>query len=187
MTKLFLTAICIFILSAAADAQGEIITGNPAETAQSHILSLNELKAQRATLLTWARSEGYLEKLAEADKLQVPGETGIASLDSLTHMALKLVDQMKATRGFIPKIYESITGQTMDGSPAVNTTPVQPDQLIALSKIFANMGADLMKSSEDLLTMPEEIKNGSNEGIKICQINNLYHECIGGFKTGDFI
>lgn len=159
MKKILLTAVFALTLCFAANAQDENVTDNPAEVSDSKTLSLDELKAQRAALLALSKSEEYLEKIAKADKLQVPKETGIAGLDALTAMAAKLVDQMKTTRGSIPQFYASITGQTMDGSPATNVTPVQPDQLIALSKMFVTMGVELVKSSKELLTMPGEIKS----------------------------
>jgi hypothetical protein len=159
MKKILLTTVFALTLCFAASAQEENVTENPAEVSDSKTLSLDELKTQRATLLALAKSEDYLDKLAKVDKLQAPKETGIAGLDALTTMAAKLVDQMKNTRGSVPQFYASITGQTMDGSPATNATPVQPDQLIALSKMFVTMGLELVKSSKDLLTMPGEIKS----------------------------
>lgn len=159
MKKILLTAVFAFTLCFAANAQDENVTENPAEVSDSKTLSLDELKAQRVALLALAKSEDYLDKLAKVDKLQAPKETGIAGLDALTSMAAKLVEQMKTTRGSVPQFYASITGQTMDGSPATNVTPVQPDQLIALSKMFVTMGIDLVKSSKELLTMPGEIKS----------------------------
>ena len=47
----------------------------------------------------------------------------------------------------------------MDGNPATNVAAVQPEQLIALSKMFVTMGVELVKSSKELLTMPGEIKS----------------------------
>lgn len=159
MKKLLLIAVFALSIGITAKAQEENVTENPAEVSESKTMSLEELKAQRATLLALAKSEDFLEKLAKVDKLQAPKETGIAGLDALTAMAAKLVDQMKTTRGSIPQFYASVTGQTMDGNPATNATPVQPDQLIALSKMFVTMGVDLVKSSKELLTMPGEIKS----------------------------
>ncbi|RZK59213.1 MAG: hypothetical protein EOO91_05830 [Pedobacter sp.] len=159
MKKLLLTAVFALTLCFAANAQDENVTENPAEVSDSKTLSLDELKAQRATLLALSKSEDFLEKLAKVDKLQAPKETGIGGLDALTTMAAKLIDQMKTTRGSIPQFYASVTGQTMDGNPATNVTPVQPDQLIALSKMFVTMGVELVKSSKELLTMPGEIKS----------------------------
>jgi len=159
MKKLLLTAVFAMSLCFAANAQEENVTENPAEVTDNKTLSLDELKAQRVALLALAKSEEFLERIAKVDKLQAPKETGIAGLDALTTMAAKLVDQMKTTRGSIPQFYASVTGQTMDGSPAAGATPVQPDQLIALSKMFVTMGVDLVKSSKELLTMPGEIKS----------------------------
>lgn len=159
MKKLILTAVFAISLAFAANAQDENITENPAEVNDTKTYSLDELKAQRVALLALAKSEDYLDKIAKVDKLKAPNETGIAGLDALTAMAAKLVDQMKTTRGSIPQFYASVTGQTMDGNPATNVTPVQPDQLIALSKMFVTMGVELVKSSKELLTMPGEIKS----------------------------
>lgn len=159
MKKLLLSAVFAFTLCFAANAQDEGVTENPAEVSDSKTLSLDELKAQRAALLALSKSEDFLEKLAKVDKLQAPKETGIGGLDALTSIAAKLIDQMKTTRGSIPQFYASVTGQTMDGNPATNVTPVQPDQLIALSKMFVTMGVELVKSSKELLTMPGEIKS----------------------------
>ena len=159
MKKLLLTAVFAMSLCFAANAQEENVTENPAEVTDNKTHSLDELKAQRVALLALAKSEEFLERIAKVDKLQAPKETGIAGLDALTTMAAKLVDQMKTTRGSIPQFYASVTGQTMDGSPAANATPVQPDQLIALSKMFVTMGVDLVKSSKELLAMPGEIKS----------------------------
>ncbi|MFA6275417.1 MAG: hypothetical protein WC622_01635 [Pedobacter sp.] len=159
MKKLLLTAAFALSLCFAANAQEEVIDNNPAEVTDSKALSLDELKAQRAALVALATSEEFLAKLAKADKLEAPKETGIGGLDALTSMASKLLGQMKTTRGSIPQFYASITGQTMDGSPAGTVTPIQPDQLIALSKMFVTMGVDLVKSSKELITMPGEIKS----------------------------
>ncbi|MDQ7947567.1 MAG: hypothetical protein REI78_06520 [Pedobacter sp.] len=159
MKKLLLTAAFALCLCFAANAQDENVTENPAEINDGKTLTLDELKAQRATLLALSKSEDYLDKLAKVDKLQAPKETGIAGLDALTATAAKLVDQMKTTRGSIPQFYASITGQTMDGNPATSAAAVQPDQLVALSKMFVTMGVDLVKSSKELLTMPGEIKS----------------------------
>ena len=159
MKKLLLTAVFALAMCFAANAQEENVTENPAEVSDSKTLSLDELKTQRAALLALAKSEEYLDKISKVDKLQAPKETGISGLDALTTMAAKLVDQMKTTRGSIPQFYASITGQTMDGSPATNVAAVQPDQLIALSKMFVTMGVELVKSSKELLTMPGEIKS----------------------------
>jgi hypothetical protein len=159
MKKLILTAVFAISLCFAANAQDENVTENPADVNDSKAYSLDELKTQRATLLALSKSEDYLDKIAKVDKLSVPKETGIAGLDALTIMASKLVDQMKTTRGSIPQFYASVTGQTMDGNPATNVTPVQPDQLVALSKMFVTMGVELVKSSKELLTMPGEIKS----------------------------
>ncbi|MFI5451337.1 hypothetical protein ACHMWN_04190 [Pedobacter sp. UC225_61] len=159
MKKLLLTAAFALSLCFAANAQEEVIDNNPAEVTDSKALSLDELKAQRAALVALSKSEDFLEKIAKADKLKAPNEVGIAGLDALASMASKLLEQMKTTRGSIPQFYASITGQTMDGSPAGTVTPVQPDQLIALSKMFVTMGVDLVKSSKDLITMPGEIKS----------------------------
>ncbi|MBB2146371.1 hypothetical protein GM921_12795 [Pedobacter sp. LMG 31464] len=159
MKKLLLTAAFALSLCFAANAQEEVVDNNPAEVTDGKTLSLDELKTQRAALVALAKSEEFLEKLAKADKLEAPKETGIGGLDALTSMAAKLIGQMKTTRGSIPQYYASITGQTMDGSPAGTVTPVQPDQLIALSKMFVTMGVELVKSSKELLTMPGEIKS----------------------------
>ncbi|MFD0940168.1 hypothetical protein [Pedobacter boryungensis] len=159
MKKLLLIAVFALALGVTAKAQDENVTENPAEVSDTKTMSLDELKAQRATLLALSKSEEFLEKLAKVDKLQAPKETGIGGLDALTSMAAKLIEQMKTTRGSIPQFYASVTGQTMDGSPATNVTPIQPDQLIALSKMFVTMGVDLVKSSKELITMPGEIKS----------------------------
>ncbi|TCC93592.1 hypothetical protein EZ428_02140 [Pedobacter frigiditerrae] len=159
MKKLLLTTVLALSFCFAVNAQDETVTENPAEVTDSKTLSLDELKTQRAALLALSKSEDFLEKLAKVDKLQAPKETGIGGLDALTTMAAKLIDQMKTTRGSIPQFYASVTGQTMDGNPATNVTPIQPDQLIALSKMFVTMGVELVKSSKELLTMPGEIKS----------------------------
>lgn len=159
MKKLLLTAVFALSLCFAAKAQEEVVNDNPAEVSDSKSMSLDELKAQRAALVALSKSEDFLDKLAKADKLKAPNEVGIAGLDALTTMASKLLEQMKANRNSVPQFYASITGQTMDGNPAGQVQAVQPDQLIALSKMFVTMGTELVKSSKDLITMPGEIKS----------------------------
>lgn len=159
MKKLLLIAVFALSLGITAKAQEENVTENPAEVKDTKTMSLEDLKAQRALLVTLVNSEEFQAKLAKFDKLTAPKETGIGGLDALTSLAGKMVEQLKATRGSIPQFYASITGQTMDGNPATNVTAVQPDQLIALSKMFVTMGIELVKSSKELLTMPGEIKS----------------------------
>lgn len=159
MKKVLLTAVFALSLCFAASAQEETVTENPAEVTDTKLMSLDELKAQRAALVALVKSEDFIARLAKIEKMEAPKETGISGLDALSSMAGKLLEQMKTTRASIPKFYASVTGETIDGAAAGTVTPIQSEQLMALSKMFVTMGIELVKSSKALVSIPGEIKS----------------------------
>ncbi|MES2265488.1 MAG: hypothetical protein V4520_01930 [Bacteroidota bacterium] len=167
MKKLLLSAVFALTLCFAAKAQDETVTENPAEIKDTKILTIDELKAQRADLVAMLKSEDFQKTLAKADNLKAPKEVGIAGVDALANLVTTMMTQLKENRALLPQMYASVTGQTLDGLPATEIKPLSPDQLMGFSKLCLAMGSSLLKSSKDLITLPGEIKSaGLMKGIK---------------------
>jgi len=157
--KILLIALALGVSFSNAKAQDEAVADNPAEVNQGKTMTMDELVAQRAALVTLSKSEEFLERLAKADKLQEPKETGVAGVDALTGILAPIVKQLRENRNLIPQFYASVTKQTIDGAAAVDAKPVSPDQMLAMSKMFVQMGVSLVQSSKDLIDLPSEIKS----------------------------
>jgi hypothetical protein len=167
MKKLLLSAVFALTLCFAAKAQDETVAENPAEIKDTKVLTIDELKAQRAELVAMLKSEEFQKTLAKADALKVPKEAGIAGVDALAGMISTMLTQLRENRALVPQMYASVTGQTLDGLPATEVKPLSPDQLVGFSKMCLAMGSNLLKSSKDLITLPGEIKSaGLMKGIK---------------------
>lgn len=158
-TKTLFIALSFGLFFSTAKAQDNAIADNPAEINQHETMTIDELVAQRTALVTLSKSEEFLEKLAKADKLQAPKETGVAGVDALTDILTPIVKELRENRNLIPQFYASVTKQTIDGAAAVDAKPVSPDQMLALSKTFVQMGVSLIQSSKDLIDLPSEIKS----------------------------
>ena len=158
-TKILLIALALGLSFSNARAQDDAITENPAEVNDGNSKTMDELVAERAALVALSKSEEFLEKLAKADKLKAPKETGVAGVDALTEVLTPMVEELRKNRDLIPQFYASVTKQTIDGAAATDVKPVSPDQMMALSKMFVQMGVSLVKSSKDLVSLPGEIKS----------------------------
>ena len=159
MKKLLLSVFFALVLGIGAHAQEETVSENPADTKDDKVMSLDELKAQRASLLAMAHSEEFLAKLAKADNLKVPNSVGVSGVDALTTVMSTLLGQLRENRNMIPQLYASVTGQTIEGAAAGDIKPVTPEQMLTFSKMFVQMGITLVKSSKELISLPGEIKS----------------------------
>lgn len=159
MKKLLLSVFFALVLGIGAHAQEETVTENPADTKDDATMSLDALKAERASLLAMAHSEEFLAKLAKADKLKVPNSVGVAGVDALSEVMTKLLGQLRENRNMIPQLYASVTGQTIEGAAAADIKPITPEQMLTFSKMFVDMGMTLVKSSKELISLPSEIKS----------------------------
>ena len=169
MKRILLSAFFALSLCFAANAQDEEVhvDENPAEVKDSKVMTLEDLKTERASLLAFVKSEEFQKRLAKSDALKAPKEAGIAGVDALTDIVTSMLGQLKTNRNMIPQLYASVTGQTIDGSAASEIKPVTPDQMLVFSKMFVEMGATLVKSSKELITLPGEIKSaGVMKGLK---------------------
>lgn len=158
-TKILLIALALGVSFSNARAQDEVVADNPAEVNHGKTMTMDELVAQRAALVALSKSEEFREKLAKADKLEAPKATGVAGVDALTDILTPIMKQLHDNRELIPQFYASVTKQTIDGAAAVDAKPVTTDQMLALSKMFVQMGVSLVKSSKDLIDLPGEIKS----------------------------
>lgn len=146
MKKTLLTVFVVLFLGFAANAQDK----TP---------SLDELKAERAALLALSKSQNFLDDLAKSDKLTAPKSIGVGGVDAVTDALSVMLQQLRENRATIPQIYSSVTGETVEGTAAVNVKPVTADQLLTFSKMFMQMGQTLIKSSTELTSLPGEIKS----------------------------
>ena len=158
-TKFLLIALALGVSFSNAKAQDEVVAENPAEVNHSKTMTMEELVAQRAALVALSKSEEFLDKLEKADKLTAPKETGVAGVDALTDILSPILKQLHDNRGLIPQFYASVTKQTLDGTAAADVKPVTTEQMMAMSKMFVQMGVSLVKSSKDLVGLPGEIKS----------------------------
>lgn len=183
MEKLLLTAAFALTICFAVKAQDETVAENPAEIKDTKVLTIDELKAQRAELVAMLKSEDFQKALAKADALKVPKEAGIAGVDALANMVSTMLTQLKENRALVPQMYASVTGQTLDGLPATEIKPLSPDQLVGFSKLCLAMGSNLLKSSKDLITLPGEIKSaGLMKGLKGLKSLMYIKNSIGALK-----
>jgi len=167
MKKLVLSAVFALTMCFAAQAQEVTVTENPAEVTETKVLTVEELKAQRAQLIALLKSEDYQKTLAKVDPSKAPKEVGIASVDALNGLVTTMLTQLQQNRQMVPQLYASVTGQTIDGAAAGEVKPISPDQLVGFSKMCMAMGGSLLKSSKDLVTLPMDIKSaGIMKGIK---------------------
>jgi hypothetical protein len=183
MKKLLLSAAFALTLCFSVKAQDETLTENPAEIKDNKVLTVDELKAQRAELVAMLKSEDFQKVLAKADALKAPKEAGIAGVDALTNLVTTMLTQLKENRQLIPQMYASVTGQTLDGLPTTDIKPLSPDQLVGFSKLCLAMGSNLLKSSKDIITLPGEIKSaGLMKGIKGFKSLLYIKNSIGALK-----
>lgn len=183
MKKILLSALFALFLGIGAHAQEEVVAENPADVKDDKVMSMDELKAERAALLALSKSEEFVAKLAKADKLKVPNEIGVAGVDALTNVISSLLTQLRDNRNMIPQLYASVTGQTIDGAAVADLKPVTPDQLLNFSKMFVQMGVTLVKSSKDLISLPGEIKSaGPMKILKSVKSIAYIKNAIGALK-----
>ncbi len=159
MKRILLNVFIALLIGVGAQAQDEVVSKNPADDDDGKAMTIEELQAERAALVALSKSDEFLAKLAKADKLKAPKESGVAGVDALIDILGPMVQQLHDSRTVIPELYASVTRQTIDGTAATNANPVTTDQLLALSKMFVQMGATIVKSSKDLVSLPGEIKS----------------------------
>ena len=182
MRKILLGAFFVLALGLGARAQ-EDVTENPADSKDNKVMTLDELKAERASLLAMAMSEDYQKKIEKADNAKVPGDIGVAGVDALTKVVSSLLDQLRENRNLVPQLYASVTGQTIDGGVATDIKPVNPEQMLTFSKSLMQMGTTLLKSSKDLISLPGEIKSaGAMKVLKSVKSVAYIKNAIGALK-----
>ncbi len=185
MKKILLSAFFALTLCFAASAQEEegTVNDNPAEVKDRKIMTLDDLKAERAALVALVKSEEFQKKLAKSETLKAPKEAGIAGVDALTDIVSSMLNQLKENRNMIPQLYASVTGQTIDGSAASDIKPITPDQMLVFTKMFIEMGSTLVKSSKDLISLPGEIKSaGVMKGLKALKNIAYIKNAIGSLR-----
>ncbi|MCO5937254.1 hypothetical protein NAF17_17035 [Mucilaginibacter sp. RB4R14] len=147
MKKLLLSAVFALTLCFAAKAQDETVAEKPAEIKDTKVLTIDELKAQRAELVAMLKSEDFEKTLTKANNIKAPKEVGIAGVEALANPVTTMMTHLKENHHMLPQMYTNVTGQTLDGLPATEVKPLTPNQMLGFSKLCLEISSSLLKSS----------------------------------------